>query len=194
MIDLLNVKYLISDRELQHPKLTIAWKGGAQVYENRSVPPRAFMVYRTRMLTNEGEAERALRDPQFDPGAVVLLDEGGPALSGPVDPAPTVRITGYQPEQVVIEVSSRYDGMLVLADAWFPGWKAALDGIPTKILRGDLLVRAVPIPAGHHQVVFRYDPLSFRLGAKVSAVALVLAVSLGLAGLLLRRRHVGILS
>ncbi len=84
--------------------------------------------------------------------------------------------------------------MLVLADAWFPGWKAALDGIPTKILRGDLLVRAVPIPAGQHQVVFRYDPLSFRLGAKVSGVALVMAFLVGLAGPLLRRRHGGKLS
>jgi uncharacterized membrane protein YfhO len=110
-------------------------------------------------------------------------------LSGPVDPAPTVRISVYQPERVVVEASSRYDGILILADSWFPGWKAAVDGIPTKILRGNLLLRAVPVSAGNHQIVFEYDPVSFRLGVLVSGLALAIAVSLGLRGSLLRRRR-----
>ncbi|MBF8297602.1 MAG: hypothetical protein HW395_259 [candidate division NC10 bacterium] len=189
LIDLLNVKYLISDRELQHSKLTLVWQDGARVYENRSVLPRAFLVYRTQVLRNGGEAARALRDPNFDPSDVVLLEEEGAALSGPVDPAPTVRISDYQPERVVVEASSRYDGILILADSWFPGWKATVNGIPVKILRGNLLLRAVPIPAGHHQVIFRYDPLSFRLGAIVSGLALFIAASLVIWELLPRRRR-----
>jgi len=189
LIDLLNVKYLISDRVLQHPKLTLLWQGGAHVYENRSVLPRAFLVYRTRVLSDGGDMMRALRDSNFDPRRIVLLDGEGPALSGPIDPAPTVRIADYQPERVVLEVSSRYDGILVMADSWFPGWKAAVDGRPTKILRGNLLLRAVAIPRGNHQVMFRYDPASFRLGVFMSIFAFLIAVSLGVAGPLLRRRH-----
>ncbi len=189
LIDLLNVKYLMSDRELQHPKLTLVWNGGARVYENRSVLPRAFLVYRTRVLRDGGELEQALRHPDFDPSAAVLLDGEGPVLSGPADPAPRVHITEYQPERVVVEVASRYDGVLVLGDAWFPGWKATVGGLPAKILRGNLLLRAVPIPAGQHQVIFRYAPLSFRLGAVLSGLVLIIAASLGLAALLLGRRH-----
>ena len=189
LIDLLNVKYLISDRVLQHPKLTLLWQGGAHVYENRSVLPRAFLVYRTRVLSDGGDMMRALRDSNFDPRRIVLLDGEGPALSGPIDPTPTVRIADYQPERVVLEVSSRYDGILVMADSWFPGWKAAVDGRPTKILRGNLLLRAVAIPRGNHQVMFRYDPASFRLGVFMSIFAFLIAVSLGVAGPLLRRRH-----
>jgi hypothetical protein len=188
LIDLLNVKYLISDRELQHSKLTLVWQDGARVYENRSVLPRAFLVYRTQVLRNGGEADRALRDPNFDPSDVVLLEEEGVALSGPIDAAPMVRITDYQPEQVVVQTASKYDGVLVLADAWFPGWEASVDGVPAKILRADVLLRGVPISAGHHQVVFRYAPRSFRLGVVVSGLALVVAISLGLAGPLLRKR------
>jgi hypothetical protein len=190
LIDLLNVKFLISDRELRHPKLRLVWEGGARVYENLSVMPRAFLVYRTRVISDGRDMERALRDPAFDPQAVVLLDGEGPALSGPVDPAPMIRIVDYQPERVVIEVSSRYDGILVLGDAWFPGWEAAVDGVPTKLLRGDLILRAVPIPAGHHQVGFRYNPFSFRLGVRVTGLALVIGFALALAGgPPIRRRH-----
>jgi hypothetical protein len=189
LTDLLNVKYLISARDLRHPKLTLVWEGGAYVYENRSVLPRAFLVYRTRVISAGRDMERALRDPAFDPQAVVLLDGEGPALSGPVDPTPMIRIVDYQPERVVIEVSSRYDGMLVLGDAWFPGWEAAVNGIPAKILRADVLLRAVAISAGNRQVIFRYNPLSFRLGLIISESALVIAVALALKGLLLRKRH-----
>jgi len=188
LIDLLNVKYVMSERELHHQKLRLVWEGTSRVYENLSVMPRAFLVYRTQVLGNGGEMDRALRDPTFDPNDVVLFEGEGAALSGPVDPAPRVGISDYQPERVVVEVSSRYDGILVLADSWFPGWKAAVDGIPTKILRGNLLLRAVAIPAGSHRVVFEYDPASFRLGAMVSLFALLIAISLGLVPLL-RRRH-----
>jgi hypothetical protein len=189
LIDLLNVKYLISTRELRHPKLTLVWEGGARVYENRSVLPRVFLAYRTRVLRDGREVERALRDPEFDPGEVVLLEKEGPVLSGLVDPSRTIRIMEYQPELVVVETSSRYDGVLVLGDTWFPGWEVTVDGIPTKLLRGDLILRAVPIPAGHHQMRFRYHPLSFRLGVRVTGLALVIGIFLVLAGPLLRRRH-----
>jgi len=179
LIDLLNVRYVITEEELLHPKLSLAWEGGVRVYENRSVMPRTFLAYRTRVLSDRRDVERALRDPAFDPGAVVLLEEG-PALSGPVDSAPTIRIIKYQPERVVIEASSRYDAVLVLADSWFPGWEATVDDAPATVLRADLFLRAVPIPAGHHQVIFRYNPLSFRLGAMVSGFTLVILVFLGL--------------
>jgi hypothetical protein len=189
LIDLLNVKYVMSERELHHQKLRLVWEGTSRVYENLSVLPRAFLVYRTRVLTDERAMDRALRDPDFDPSAMVLLEGKGPTFSGPVDPASTVRIADYQPERLVIEVSSRYDGVLVLADSWFPGWEATVDGVSTQILRANLLLRAVPIPAGNHRVVFEYDPASFRLGVFISAFAFLIAVSLGVAGSLLRRRH-----
>ena len=188
LIDLVNVKYLISDRGLQHPKLTPVWEGGAYVYENRSALPRAFLVYRTRVLHDGSALERALRDPTFNPSEIVLFEREGPTVSGLVDSMPTVRIAEYQPEHVVVEASSRYDAVLVLADSWFPGWKATIDGVPTKILRGDLLLRAVSIPAGNHRVVFDYSPDSFRLGVMVSLFALLIAISLGLVPRL-RRRH-----
>jgi hypothetical protein len=189
LVDLLNVTHIISARELRHPKLNLVWEDGARVYENRSALPRAFLVYRTRVLRSREEMDHALGDPEFDPSAVALLDGEGPDLSGPPDPAPAVRIADYQPERVVIEVSTRYDGVLILADAWYPGWEASVDGTSTKILRGDLLLRAIPVPAGRHQVIFRYRPTSFRVGLMVSGASFIIAISLVLARVMFRRRH-----
>lgn len=191
LVDLLNVKYLISDRELRDPKLTPVWadSSGVRIYENLSVMPRAFMIYHAQVFRDEGDVDTALRDPRFNPSVVALLDKAHPGLLGPVDPAPLVQVTDYTPEQVVVDVSSRFSGLLILADAWFPGWEATVDGLHTKILRANLLLRAVPTPAGHHQVIFRYNPLTFRLGLITSESAFVIAVTLALTGLFLRKRH-----
>ena len=57
---------------------------------------------------------------------------------------------------------------LVLNDTYFPGWKAFVDGIETKIYRADYTFRAIPLNAGTHIVEFVYDPRSFKLGAAIS--------------------------
>jgi uncharacterized membrane protein YfhO len=51
-------------------------------------------------------------------------------------------------------------GVVVLNDVYYPGWIAEVDGKRKEILRADTLFRAVEVPAGRHQVVFRFAPLS----------------------------------
>ncbi len=53
---------------------------------------------------------------------------------------------------------------LVLMDAYSAGWKAYLDGKETPIERSGEVYRSVAIPAGKHEVLFRYEPASYRAG------------------------------
>jgi uncharacterized membrane protein YfhO len=66
---------------------------------------------------------------------------------------------------------------LVLADAYYPGWKAYVNGKEQVIRRANLFFRAVVLPAGTHTVEFRYDPTSFKLGLAIS-IATIVAISL----------------
>jgi hypothetical protein len=93
----------------------------------------------------EGHAPRSL-----SPGRVVAVERGAEALR--------------------IAATSSGDGLLVVNDAFWPGWEATLDGRPVPILRADFLVRAVPWPAGSHVLEMRYEPSEVRLGLVVSAV------------------------
>ncbi|MCS7041083.1 MAG: YfhO family protein, partial [Caldilineales bacterium] len=91
-------------------------------------------------------------------------------------PSPTpgeVTITAVEPETVRLQVQTPVAAWLVLSDAWYPGWEATVDGQPTPIERANLLLRAVHVPAGEHEVVFRFRPLSFRLGAALTVFGLL---------------------
>ena len=104
------------------------------------------------------------------------------ALSG------SARLVSYEPERVVARASAQSPGLLVLTDVHYPGWKATVDGREVPIERVDYLLRGVPIPAGTHEVEFRYEPASFRAGWIISAVS-TLAVLIALLVGWRRRRH-----
>ena len=73
-------------------------------------------------------------------------------------------------EQTCRRPPGRY---LVLADTFYPGWQARIDGERAAILRANYAFRAVALDAGEHEVVFRYRPLSFIVGVACSGISLV---------------------
>jgi len=85
----------------------------------------------------------------------------------------------------MVEVTAGAPGWLVLQEADYPGWHAALDGHPVPLLTGNHLFRTVPIPAGHHVIIFTYRPASFSRGLACSAFGLAGILIAGITG---RRR------
>ena len=71
------------------------------------------------------------------------------------------------------------NGLLVLSDTYYQGWKAFVDGKGTKIYRADYAFRAIPLNAGTHRVEFVYDSMSFKLGAGVTLLGILGCIGLG---------------
>jgi len=87
-----------------------------------------------------------------------------------------------EPERVVVRTQGASDAVLVLTDAFYPGWKATLDGTPVAVLRANTAMRAVVVPAGDHRVEMRYRPRSLWIGtvlACAGAAALSGAIAVG---------------
>ena len=72
--------------------------------------------------------------------------------------------------------------MMVLTDAYFPGWKVEVNGEPSDVHRVDYLFRGVRIPPGAATVVFTYQPTSYRIGWIISLVALLGMLGTGFIG------------
>lgn len=88
----------------------------------------------------------------------------------------SIRVITYEPDRVVIEAEIERPGLLVVADAYYPGWKATVqtnDGEPqvSKIYRTNRMMRGIVLDSvGKHRITFRYQPWSFYLGAVISVL------------------------
>ena len=157
---------------------------GPRIYANDQALPRAFVVHQARVIEDEEARLDVLRDPGFDPRSEVLLSRSPPVAL----PPSTTRAAGKQPsisregpDRILIEARLSEPGYLVLADTYYPGWRSTVDGEPVEILAANHAFRTVQLDRGEHKVVFEYAPLSFRLGAWITAAAvLLLAVGLGI--------------
>jgi hypothetical protein len=80
--------------------------------------------------------------------------------------------------RVRIEATSPNDGILVVNDSYWPGWRARIDGKEVPIWRADFLVRAVPWPSGRHVLEMNYDPQEVRIGWFVSGSGCLALITL----------------
>ena len=144
-----------------------------------SVPgslPRSYVVGGLRVAAGE-EAYRALLDVSFDPTREIVLDSGTTTLP-PSGPVGSSRLVDHRPDRVRLDANLSLPGYLVLVEAYDPGWRAFVDGQEVPVLRANTAFRAVALPAGNHEVEFRYRPRGVTLGLSVSLIALGAATAL----------------
>ncbi len=79
-----------------------------------------------------------------------------------------------QPEHLIVRVESPTPRILIFAETFMPGWEATLDSQPAEIWRANAYYQAVWVPAGSHEVVFRYQPVAFCFGLVIALIALPL--------------------
>jgi hypothetical protein len=197
LLDLLGTRYLVQPsaippegdgwQEVAHDPAPVAFgnvTGGMQrlppytVYENRDAFPRAFVVPEAAPLP-ERSALAALKETDLR-RTVLLEPPPGPGPAGGEFRAAVIR--DYRPNRVTIDLGGGPGGYLVLTDVWFPGWTSTVDGRPAEVARADYAFRAVHVPDGTREVVFRFEPESYRLGNWVTGVTLALLAALSLAG------------
>jgi hypothetical protein len=152
-----------------------------ELWENPFAAPRAFVVYRTRRAPPPAALLPLLADPEFDPLVESFVDGDGPAAAAdaPVR-GDAVRIVLDMESVVEIEATLARPGLVVLADAYYPGWRATVDGAPAEIVATNHLFRGVVAPAGTHRLRLEYRPASFVAGAIASVAGWLLIAVLAL--------------
>ena len=135
---------------------------GAVLFEDLDVKPRVWMAY-DWVSEPSGAPERiASTSPP-----VVETTIAAPRSGDEEDPREQLSVHGGN-DHVVVQTDLERPGLLVLTDAFYPGWKAYIDDAPTPILGVDSLFRGVEVGKGQHTVEFMYEPESLRIGLMLS--------------------------
>lgn len=188
LFDRTAARYLLIDRDVDRiPEVVgkgtrlLAEIDGVRIYENTQALPRARVVPSAIFVGDEA-ALGALASGTYDPARVVLLDRVPPPEIAVGSLGGTATIVRDEPERLIVRVRAPTASYLVVADVFYPGWTATVNGAVREILRADYTFRAVPVPSGDSEVVLAYAPASVRLGALVTAAAVAIVLAVPFAG------------
>ncbi|MBN1163421.1 MAG: YfhO family protein [Candidatus Krumholzibacteriota bacterium] len=177
ILDMLAVKYFVSIYPLfkDNSPYPLVYQGDrAYIYENPGALPRFFFVDKFRVINKE-HALGELVSPAFDPRREVLLEKRPP---GRVESASgsTVEIVDYKLNSFDLKVRVEKPCLLVLSEIFYPHWRARVDGREMEILKADYCLRALSLPAGEHEVTFRFYSPVLRVSLIASLISFILAI------------------
>jgi hypothetical protein len=140
--------------------------------------PEAFLVGEARETTFERAVAAAHGEVPFDPTTTALVEGCEPcrAATGP-GPAGRAGAVRRGPSSATVEVDADRPAVLVVSEAWAPGWSATVDGESAPVVRVDGVVQGVPVPAGRSVVSLEHRPPGLRAGAATSLAVLAALVA-----------------
>lgn len=172
---LLNTRYTLGTAPTE-PGARDVFTGasGVKVFENPEAFPRAWAVGTATVLSKQDGA-RMIGEHLGDLRNTAFTKNAPPSLPPCAGPAGSVDVERYGASQVTLRAQMICEGMVVLSDSFYPGWRADVDGKPAQIYEVDLSLRGVRVPKGSHRIQYRYRPLSVYIGAALTFVGVALA-------------------
>ena len=192
ILNLVGVKYILNkdstigteyrpdNTTFSEKNYKLVWQSAPwQVYENKNVLPRAFLVNDFRVIADNKLVVSTLFDQNFDISKTIILNETPSIkLDKNLKVDGKVEIISYTPNKVAITVTTNTNSLLFLSDTYSNSWKVKVDGKMAKVYKADYAFRAVAIEKGQRLVVFEYDSNNFDKGLIYSGIFAVLLVVL----------------
>jgi hypothetical protein len=173
------VTHVLSGYPLRGAALPFVGRDGSAFVYRVDDARRVRLVREARVVKSDAEAATRLLDGTFDPDAEVFLHDA--AAPTPLEedgragiPATEARavIARETQRELIIQADTPLHSYLLLADTYYPGWRAEVDGRPTPVYRANLSVRAIQLPKGRHEVRFIYDAPGVATGLRISGMSI----------------------
>jgi hypothetical protein len=168
-LNMLNVRYVVGRGQPPPASRPVIAQDDYWVFENDAALPRAFVPAVVRPAPATADLLRLLSAQEFNPWEVAYAEDA-PKLPGRTQG--TVEVLDETPGHLILRADMQTQGLVVVADQWYEGWEATVDGQPVPVLRVNHALRGVVVPAGQVSVEFDYRPRGFRLGLRLLVAAL----------------------
>jgi len=181
--DLFAINFTIAKTSTQ-PNQEVAWpaEGGLNVYRNKDAFPRAWAAHNVMAFASREELIPKIQDPAINLRQTVLMTAKPPTLETCDPAADQITYLGATANSVSLTAALGCRGIVVLADTWFPGWRATVDGRPTPVFETYGALRGIVVEKGTHRIEYRYRPATAIAGAAMSLLGLLGAVALVIRG------------
>ena len=142
------------------------------VLTNANPEPRAWFATAATGPLGYAEILVRLQQGHDQHGSPLVEDELPLTLATSPAPPRPVSFRKFSANELLLDVTAPSDGLLVLAEAWYPGWQAEVAGVVIEAIPANGWMRAFPLPAGQHQVRVFYEQGFLWPGLLISILAL----------------------
>jgi hypothetical protein len=165
MLSMMNVRFAVVP---QNDSIPDGWRDvvtdhGSRLVENMRVLPRAFVPRSVRIGVSNDVEDMTAATNFADVAWIDVPGVAHDAASGPGTVSIRRRKLGFR-----IDASMECDGLVVISEAAWKGWRAEVDGHPTNIVRANHAFLGVFVPAGKHTIRLTYLPQSFVIGRAIT--------------------------
>ncbi|GAA4282121.1 YfhO family protein [Gaetbulibacter aestuarii] len=174
VLNMLNTKYIIAQNK----------DGGVFTFTNDEANGNAWFINQFKVVDSANEGIKAL--DSLDNKHVAVINEKDidsyfqreVPQTFTVDSTAAIRLKKHLPNYLKYETRNNHKGFVVFSEVYYGhGWKAFIDGKQVPYVRVDYTLRGLAVPAGKHQIEFKFDPEVVKTG---SSIALGSSLLLGL--------------
>jgi hypothetical protein len=169
VLNMLNVKYLI-------------YSSDQQPLENNFANGNAWFVQEYKIAKDANE-EMIILGKINTKKELVVDKEFASLLPDKIilDSTAKIILTNYSPNKLTYNYKTENEQIAVFSDIYYDkGWTAYVDGKVSPYFRANYLLRAMTLPAGEHQLEFKFEPKSYTIGNKIELISsIILFMAIG---------------
>ena len=152
VLNMLNTKYIVGQ--------------DGNVMTNPEALGAAWFVKHVQLVPNAAAEMNALNN--FNPKDTAYVQESFKSAIGAntaFDSTASIQLTSYSNDEIKYKTSSQSNQFAVLSEVYYPaGWNAYIDGKKTEYAKVNYALRGIAVPAGEHEILFKFEPDSVKTG------------------------------
>jgi len=169
VLNMLNTKYIIFPDNNRQPV----------AFPNMNALGSAWFVYGVSLAENADAEIKAVNE--FKPDSIAIVDkrfaDDLKGFSSGKDLLDSIRLVSYAPNKLDYHYKTKSNGLAVFSEIYYPkGWNAYIDDKPVTHFRADYVLRAMVLPAGEHNLVFKFEPAVYLVGEKISLISSLILI------------------
>jgi hypothetical protein len=165
-LNMLNTKYIIYNPD-----------GG--VLTNRYACGNAWFVRNLKFVDNADQELEGIKT--FSPKSVAIIDKTQTEAASlqefkpKYDSTAVIKLDSYAPNDLKYTSNSATEQFAVFSEIYYDkGWNAYVDGKPAPHIRTDFVLRGMKVPAGKHEIEFKFEPATYYTGEKIALIGSIM--------------------